>query len=157
MVGETARAAVAHSVDGKIGILGTTGTLRSGIYSGPILKADRDVLTPLDLEDGEQIQEKLVMEPIYGSLLDNGSRAGGGIKSGAFQKPQQHKLLASKLRKVAGLLVKEGATILIEGCTEIPLVLGRTEIAGAFLLDPMEGADRACIEISLGQRPLYPC
>ena len=156
MVGETAREAVARAGDGKVGILGTTGTLRSGIYSRPICEAEREVMTPLDLEDGERLQEKLVMEPIYGSLRDDGTRAGGGIKSGAFQEPQKREQLASRLGEAASRLAEAGATILIEGCTEIPLVLGRTEVAGTPLLDPMAVAARACIEISLGRRPLPP-
>lgn len=115
------------------------------------------MISPLDLSqgemDGEQLQEKLVMEPIYGPL-QHGKRTGGGIKSGAFQDPAEAKRLAHPLRQAIKLLAGAGADLVISGCTEIPLALGREPVEGIPLLDPLDVAARACVYIAVGKRGL---
>jgi len=140
---------------GGVGILGTTGTIKSGLYSDRVVQLGKGAraITPLDMADGETIQEELVMEPIFGPVVD-GRPAGGGIKSGAFQDPEKRELLAQPLRKAAKMLAEKGADIVLTACTEIPLAVGRETADGVPLLDPMEVAARAAVEIAIGKRPL---
>lgn len=156
MVEETVQEALRRvGPSGGVGILATTGTIKSGLYSNRVKKLSKSVrpITPLDLDGGDEIQEKLVMEPIFGPLV-NAARAGGGIKSGAFQQPEQAERLAKPLREAAKRLAEAGADIVLTACTEIPLALGRESADGVLLLDPMEVAARACVEIAVGKRPL---
>jgi hypothetical protein len=106
-------------------------------------------VSPLDLPDGEELQERLVMEPIFGPR-----RAGGGIKSGAFRDPRRREELAEPLREAARRLAAAGAEVVLTACTEIPLVLGRDSVGSIPLLDPMAVAARESIDIALGRRPL---
>ncbi len=156
MVQETVLEALRRvGTSGRVGILGTTGTIKSGLYSDRVARLGRGArpITPLDLSDGEAIQEQLVMEPIFGALID-GRRTGGGIKSGAFQDPEKRELLARPLRKAAKMLAEKGADIVLTACTEIPLAVGRESADEVPLLDPMEVAARAAVEIAIGKRPL---
>ena len=132
-----------------IGLLATTGTLRARLYQQRAERLDPalQVITPLDLPGGEELQERLVMTPIYGSLQD-GERAGGGIKSGSpTSGPKQALARATRL-------LGQTADLVICGCTEIPLVLGRDAIDGIPLLDPMQVMAHAAISLALGERPL---
>ena len=138
---------------GRIGILATTGTVESGLYSKRVRQMGGRPITPLDLKDGGRLQEKLVMEPIYGPLQDN-KRAGGGIKSGLFQDPVQRERLARPLRQAAKLLADAGAKVVLTACTEIPLAIGREKADDVPLLDPMDVVARASVEIAGGKRDL---
>jgi aspartate racemase len=93
------------------------------------------------------------MEPIFGPLRD-GQRLGGGIKSGKYQDEGERQRLARPLQEAAKLLADAGASLVLTACTEIPLALGREEAAGVPLLDPMEVAARAAVEIAGGRRDL---
>jgi len=159
MVTETINAAVRQTKPGaRLGILATTGTLRSGIYASAAVRAG-SALTVVSLLDvgtsdrnGEQLQEELVMEPIYGKL-HNGRRTGGGIKSGLVQG-QERQPARESLRRAVQLLAAAGAELVITGCTEIPLALGRDSVDGIPLLDPLMVAAEAAVAIALGDRPL---
>lgn len=86
-----------------VGILATSGTVKTGIYHRAFEKTDISLLTP----DDEH--QHYVMEAIYGEK---------GIKSGYTEgEPKQY------LLKAAEHLVKQDARVLILGCTELPLVL----------------------------------
>lgn len=86
-----------------VGILGTTGTVKSKIYARELEKKGFNVVVPDD-----DIQENFVMEAIYGTR---------GVKAGFKKKPRT-------LLKYASLHLQEkGAQVIIQGCTEIPLVL----------------------------------
>jgi aspartate racemase len=141
---------------GGIGILAASGTLRCGVYTTRIraVAPEARILTPFDLEDGEALQERLVMVPIYGPPAAGGLRAGGGIKSGSFRDPKKKEALAEPMREAARRLAAAGAEIVLTACTEIPLVLGRDRVGEVPLLDPMAVAAEAAIEIALGKRPL---
>jgi aspartate racemase len=156
MIRVSADSAVSRvGTSGAIGILAATGTLRSGLYQKAIegIAAGARVVTLSDLDGGEGLQERLIMEPIFGPLR-NGSRAGGGIKSGAFRDPRQKEALAEPMRDAARRLASAGAEIVLTACTEIPLVLGRERVDRIPLLDPMEVAAETAIEIALGRKPL---
>jgi aspartate racemase len=87
----------------KAGILASTGTIRSGLYQKSLANYG---IEPVLLSD--QLQEELVMEAVYGKK---------GIKAG-------YKKEAKKLVNEAVIsLLDSGADVIIEGCTEIPMVL----------------------------------
>jgi len=150
---------------GGIGILAASGTLRADLYRRKIheLAPSARVVSPFDLEDGEELQERLVMEPIFGPLRTDGAdgangtnwgRAGGGIKSGAFRDPRKKEGLAEPMRVAARKLADAGAEVVLTACTEIPLVLGRDSVGEIPLLDPMAVAADDAVQIALGRKPL---
>ena len=89
------------------------------------------------------------MTPIYGPLVQ-GRRAGGGIKSG----PVGTAAAAAPLRRAVHLLGECGARVVVLGCTEIPLALGRDPIDGVPLVDSMAVAAEAALAIAAGERAL---
>jgi aspartate racemase len=156
MIQVTAERAVERvGARGVIGVLAASGTLKSELYRTAIhaIAPEARVVSPLDLPNGEDLQERLVMEPIFGPL-GNGGRAGGGIKSGAFRDPRKREELAAPMREAARKLADAGASIVLTACTEIPLVLGRESVGEIPLLDPMAVAAEEAVEIALGRKPL---
>ena len=103
------------------------------------------MITPLEIEGGEKLQEELVMQPIFGER---------GIKSGAFRDPVRKEELAEPLREAARTLARAGAEIILTACTEIPLALGRGSVDTIPLLDPMAVAAEESVAVALGRRPL---
>jgi aspartate racemase len=148
MIRVTAEEAVnAVGPQGTVGILAASGTLRSGIYADRIHAIDPDVsvISPLDLDDGAELQRRLVMEPIFGDR---------GIKAGAFRDPERREQLAEPMRDATRKLAAAGAQIVLTACTEIPLVLGRDVVDDTALIDPMAVAAERAIDIALGRREL---
>ena len=116
---------------GSVGLLATSGTLRSRLYHEPLAARRLRAVSPFDLEGGETLQRRNVMEPIYGPWVD-GRHQGGGIKTDGGSRRTR-----ALLEEAAGRLVAEGgADVLVAGCTEIPLALEGAEVAGRPLLDP---------------------
>jgi aspartate racemase len=164
MIDETARGAVARvGSAGTIGVLATTGTLRARLYADAVARhADRArTISLLDLRDGREegveLHERLVMEPIYGPTVD-GERQGGGIKSGLLGDEDAERAAreraAGPLRRAIGLLGRAGADVCLLACTEIPLAVGRSPVDGVALLDPLQVTGAAAIAIAAGDRPL---
>ena len=148
MVQTTCRKAISRiGTRGTIGILATTGTLISELYPASIkqLAPNTQTVTLLDLENGEHLQQQLVMEQIFGEY---------GIKAGGFQDIDRKEQLAAPMRIATKKLANAGADIVLTACTEIPLVLGRKSVDNIPLLDPMEVAANDTIEIALGRRSL---
>lgn len=156
IVDESVRAAVeAVGAQGRVGLMGTSGTLKSGLYPrrARALAPDLEWVTLLDLPDGEAAQVELTMRPIYGPPTAGGW-AGGGIKAGTAADPKtgraHHAALAEAVRRLAAA----GAGCVVTACTEIPLALGRDPIDGTPLIDPLDVTARAAIAIACGRRPL---
>jgi aspartate racemase len=100
MIRETANV-VAKQYPGikKVGLLATSGTIRSGLYEKELKAKGYEVIVP-----EERIEEEMVMKAVR------------GIKAGTDRKPIED-LLA-----VAGRhLADRGAELIVLGCTEIPL------------------------------------
>jgi aspartate racemase len=108
----------------KIGLLATTGTVRSRIFHRAFEAAGIEVLVP------DARGQRRVMDAIYGP---------SGIKAGAG-----HGRGRKILRDVAAGLVRRGAQAVVAGCTEVPLALRRSDIAVP-LIDPMRVGALACI------------
>jgi aspartate racemase len=133
----------------RVGLLATDGTLAARIFHRCAERWPQlELITLLDLDDGAQLQERLVMTPIYGPRAGSG-RVGGGIKSGVFDETT-----TSPLRRAVERLADQGATAIICGCTEIPLVLGHASVAGVALIDPLEVAAERAVELACGATPL---
>lgn len=99
-----------------IGLIATTGTVRSGLVSARFEAAGFRILVP-----SSRAQAR-VMTAIYGKR---------GIKAGVTAGPPRDTLLG-----VARELVRAGAGAVLAGCTEVPLVIQPGDLAVP-LLDPM--------------------
>jgi aspartate racemase len=115
----------------KVGLLATTGTIRSRVFHDVFEASGIEVLCP----DGRA--QRRLMSAIYGR---------SGIKAGA--PPGRPREI---LRNVATGLIRRGAQAVIAGCTEVPLVLGEGDLAVP-LIDPMRVGALACIRRA-GGRP----
>jgi aspartate racemase len=93
---------VARTLEGKIqrvGLLASTGTVRTHLYDTHLSSVDIETIVP---NDGDQ---KKVMDAIY------------KVKGGELSLAREIALVESKK------LVERGAQAIIAGCTEIPLIL----------------------------------
>ncbi len=97
----------------NIGLLITTGSMETKVYSNFIRKSGRTPLLP------EKNFQENVMKSIY------------GIKKGEKSKTKV------KLRRATEHLIRQGADLVIMGCTEIPLVLENDEFPVP-LIDPVD-------------------
>jgi aspartate racemase len=88
----------------KIGLIGSTGLLKSGLFQDRLQSHGYHVLT---LNDADQ--ENYFMKPIYME---------GGIKSGVF-KGRPKRLFV----KQVDILLERGAEVVIGACSEVPLVM----------------------------------
>jgi len=103
-----------HPAVRSVGLLATTGTIKTRLYHDEMGAAGFNVLTP-----PEPVQEE-VMAAIYGR---------DGIKAGHLAMP------AEIMRRAAGGLIEAGAEAVVCGCTEIPLILRDGDLSVP-VLDP---------------------
>ncbi len=135
MIGECA-AAVGRRLDAgaRVGILATTGTLKSGLYHRALVDRGLRPLSPLDAGGGEEPQQR-VMAAIYGDSRLPGIKAEGPTAAAR-----------DALARVAAVLVDDlGCQALIAACTEIPLVLTEAEVCGVPLVDSVDVVVRVAI------------
>ena len=119
-IADSALAAASQlGIAGAVGLLGTTGTLHSGIYPAR----------------GPGIEWVLSTEREQAEWVAPGIRA---VKT--LRAEQGGELL----RQAAQALVQRGATIVIMACTEIPIALAQQDI-GVPLVDPTLTLARACV------------
>lgn len=134
MLEETVRHIGSHYAGhATVGLLATTGTVSSGVYHAAAEGSGFDLIVP----DARHQQD--VMDAIYGEH---------GVKAGYTDGPAKAALL-----RAAAHLTQRGATVLILGCTELPLLLPQHpafEIAGktVALLDPTELLARHCVALA---------
>jgi len=114
----------------RIGLIATTGTVRSRIFHDALEAAGIEVLVP----DG-RAQER-VMTAIYGKA---------GVKAGVTAGPPRKAILG-----VAEDLIRGGARGIVAGCTEVPLVL-RDKDLPVPLIEPMRIGALACIRRAGGK------
>ena len=121
---------------GTVGILGTQGTYRFRLYESRLVKAGyKCLIPPPDVRTGKL--HDAIYHPDY------------GIKSNARQISDQSR---NDIRMVARRLVDSGADVVILGCTELPLAVTATNIAGAPLVDPARAMARALIHATYPDR-----
>lgn len=100
----------------KVGLLATSGTLKTGLFHRVFKDIELVVPDP-------DVQETLVMDAIYNPET--------GIKSGHVSGAP-----LEELRQAADTLIAKGAQALIGGCTEISMVFGPNDFQVPFH-DPM--------------------
>lgn len=139
----------------RVGILATTGALCGRVYqlAASHVAPSLELLSLLDLPDGDELQEELVMRPIYGPLRE-GQRGPGGIKCWGCCDVESGTPHRDTLSTAVRRLATAGAACVIMGCTEIPLALGREPVAGVPLLDPLDIAARVAVRIARYEAPL---
>ena len=145
LIETTADEAARIAPRGSVGLLATSGTLRSRLYHDPLEKRGMRAVSPFDLEYGEELQLRGVMEPIYGPRVD-GRHRGGGIKTDGGS-PEARQLLERAARR---LVEDAEVDVLVAGCTEIPLALDGAEVAGRPLLDPARLLAQAAVRYAYG-------
>jgi aspartate racemase len=108
-----------------IGLIATTGTVRSGIVADMFAPAGIKVMVPSARD------EKRVMAAIYGK---------NGVKAGITKGRPREILL-----EVARELVRRGAGAVMAGCTEVPLVLRASDLPVPFI-EPLAIGARAAVK-----------
>ena len=116
-----------YSTIQKVGLMSTTGTRKTGVYSDQLQKYGLDVI---------QVPEK-----IQSTLHDSIYNKKWGIKA---RTPVSTKA-RTKFEEFSDYLIKKGAEIIILGCTEIPLALPCRKYKDIPLIDPMVSLARALI------------
>jgi len=117
----------------RVGLLATEGTVRSRVYHDAAAGAPFELLVP------DQAHQELVMRAIYGER---------GIKAGYLDGQCRDDLMLALTH-----LVQAGASVVILGCTELPLVL-REDAAfplgdhSIVLLDPTAILARRCVALA---------
>lgn len=150
VVGETVHLIRQRGDARTIGVLATTGTLQVKLYQEACEAHGLKAVSLLDLPGGDQHQSSLVMATIYG----DGEQP--GIKAGAHRDPVQHSRLLDNFQRATDLLAQAGAELVLAACTEIPLVLESGRTRGVEILDPLEVAAQAALEVAAGNREAEP-
>ncbi|MBI9045706.1 MAG: aspartate/glutamate racemase family protein [Anaerolineaceae bacterium] len=112
----------------RIGILSTTGTLKTRLYPNILEKVDLQPIVP-DMET----QESLVHDAIFNQIY--------GIKAHGTGTPTSRNNLGIAIER----LVEAGAEAVILGCTELPLAIPEAEFKGIRMIDPGFTLARALI------------
>lgn len=112
---------------GGVGVLSTTGTRQTGIYSQALEKAGARVLQV------SQTEQAALHESIYDT--DWGLKAVSPPSATAIER----------VESFAHSLVRRGARVLVPGCTELPLVLSATSFAGVPVVDPVRVLARTLV------------
>jgi len=113
---EEAALAVEAMGASRVGVLATDGALASGVIESRMERVGVELVLPE--------RQGRVMEAIY------------RIKAGEKEEPGR------VLLEEARSMLERGAEVILAGCTEVPLVLSRSDVP---LVDPMEEAARAVL------------
>ena len=116
----------------RIGLIATTGTVKSGIYHRALGKYGFEALCP-----SQRLQDR-VMEAIYSH-----------IKTGRISEGKE------TITSVASELVKGGAEAVICGCTEVSLVLKEGDIPVP-VVDPLQILAKTAVTMALGRGDQKP-
>jgi aspartate racemase len=134
MLTETVRHIATHCQGhDTVGLLATSGTIASRVYHDAARGTPFGVIVP------DAAHQALVMDAIYGSQ---------GIKAGHTEGSCRQSLLTALAH-----LARRGASVVILGCTELPLVLPEHpafDVAGrsVVLLDPTAILARRCVALA---------
>lgn len=111
----------------KVGILATSGTIKTGLYHRALESEGLEAIIP----DSEE--QRLIMAAIY---VD-------GLKAQKHDRPRQI------LTQAAEGLIARGADLIITGCTEFPLVL-KPGMVSRPIIDPTQTVAEAAVRMALG-------
>ena len=116
-----------------VGLLATAGTVASRVYHDAAKEAPFQLIVP------DQAHQALVTNAIYGDT---------GVKAGFVEGRCKDELMLALEH-----LVRRGATLVILGCTELPLLIGQSidfQVAGCSIavLDPTDLLARRCIRLA---------
>jgi len=128
MIEETIQSILKKSpIVNKIGIMSTTGTRNAGVYSKKLISSGFEII-----EVPDEMQPEL-----HNSIYNKewGIKAVSPVSNTA----------RTNFEKFSDYLIKNGAEIIILGCTEIPLAMPEREFKGVPLIDPMKLLARALI------------
>ncbi|MCW8925345.1 MAG: amino acid racemase, partial [Xanthomonadales bacterium] len=115
----------------KIGVLGTQGTYRSGLYGEALAAAGLQAVLP-----SHAIREEVVHAAIYAPAY--------GIKtSGGVVTEKARELAHSAVRHVR----EQGAQAIILACTELPLAIAEEQFEGIPIIDPARIAARKLVKL----------
>lgn len=139
----------------EVGLLATTGTLRSGMFQKTAMRGSGvRIVTPQDLDAaaGPAWQESVVMGVVYGRDAGR-AELGGGVKSGSHETPS---IRARMIADVEGLLNEYAARdirVAIAGCTELSILAPelQTEVE---LVDPLTVGSEAALNVASGVRSI---
>lgn len=119
----------------KVGLLATSGTIASGVYHDAARGAPFELMVP------DEAHQALVMSAIYGEA---------GVKAGHVDGRCQ-----DELGEALAHLAARGATLVILGCTELPLLLSERDdhevgVGGKRIavLDPTSILARRCVSLA---------
>ncbi|MEE4116313.1 MAG: amino acid racemase [Marinilabiliaceae bacterium] len=118
----------------KVGILGTNGVYRSGVYDQYLYDYDIVTVYPNEVDQFGKVHPS-VYDPFY------------GIK--AVSNPVSDRSVADLLY-VSEDLIERGAELIILGCTEIPLALTEDMVFGVPLIDANNVLAKALVRESSG-------
>ena len=105
---------------GKIGLLSTEGTRRTGVYENLIKKAGMDLIMVPETRQHE------VDDIIYNEEY--------GIKSLSYANDK----VTYKTEKIIDSLLNEGADCIILGCTELPIIIGEKFYKNIEVINPID-------------------
>ncbi|MGE8131850.1 aspartate/glutamate racemase family protein [Methylobacterium sp. NPDC080182] len=125
-----------------VGLLGTTPTIRTGVFLNHAEAGDLTFVAPADRD-----QERLIQSAIYGSREDGRAhteRRSDGLKAG------RHDIALDKILQAVDRLTHEGVDTFVCACTEISLIgeTLRRQRPSLRFIDPMECLADDCFDIS---------
>ena len=129
-----------HPTARRIGVLATDGTLRTGLYSKSLARAG---LIPIMPALDSAIQQQ-IMRVIYHPNL--------GIKSSGTWISDQ---TLTFLEEISDWYAKQGADLLIAGCTELSVGLTRTQTLALPWVDPLVVAAQITLDLAFGLRQIH--
>lgn len=123
----------AYGASRQVGLLATSGTLQSRVYHAAAARVGLSLMVP------DEAAQALVMRAIYGTQ---------GVKAGFTSGQCKDDLLTA-----AAHLVQQGATVLILGCTELPLILPQADdylidTTRVALIDPTNVLAQRCVALA---------
>lgn len=131
-ISETSNFAIREYPDlRKIGLIATTGTVKSRLFQNSFQQYGIDTIILTDT-----LQSSLIMEAIYGNK---------GIKAGYVDDN-----VRSKLFEAIQCLTELGAEAILAGCTEIPLAIKPDDLTIPFI-DPLTIVAKVGIHMCLGE------
>ena len=113
----------------KVGVLSTTGALKTKVYSDPLRRVGFEVMEP-----GEELQRECVQKAIYDTSY--------GIKAQSNPVTSQAR---SDILRALRYLSDQGAEVVVLGCTELPIAIPEAAMFGLPLVDPTLLLARALI------------